>query len=670
MRSAIIAALLAASSFGALANPGIVESTDTNSANTIFVIPTVPGQQNLCLDSSGQLTVTCTGHNTISGPAPAIVSGFGSTTGGTLPILVSTSNDNAGRLSVGSGGATSGTLTFASSWGYAPICSVQDETTSNIMRATPASNGTQLQITGTMVGNDVLSYQCIGIPAPGSGPPVPAFYVSATGSNANNGLSTSTPFQTFGAAQTAMRAQPTGGIKTTNIMSAGGTFTLAGTFTLISADNGETWQNNPGDTPIIDGGGTVNNLWFLNTTTNITIQGLTFQNTTYPSASSSRGGVFIQSGTSNNVIANHFSHTNQGILMQAAINNLISGNQFDNAGGGDTSGGSCTAYPSGTTVNCAGSAMEVDNTSNGNTIQFNLYNGTTAPNTHGGCVYGHGVNNNLITHNYCENTVGMGIGIEDFGASTHNSNNVISYNIVHNSNTSSQDTGGIYMLARDQPNVGATVVDHNYVDFPATMPNSKNIRGLYLDDCTSNSTWTNNIVVNGGAGTSTTGGASGGSVFQVHVGSNNVLNNNIGTLAASAIQAILLQSDSGTGTCSTTMTGNTASINIFTAPSGTPTAVTALHTTGATQLTVGTLQLWQGTGTPWNGTSGVSGVTFSTLSFTNPLFVAPTTVDPISKMANFNFQGGSGSPGLGFNQIDQSQIGLVNPSTAHWFYVY
>lgn len=669
MRTYILASLLAAFAFAspAVAGNGIVESSNGLSANLVFQIQTVPGQQTVCLDSDGNFTVTCAGHSTFSGPAPAIVQGFGQTTGGSLPVLISTSNDNAGRLVVGSGGATSGTLTFASSWGYAPICAVQDETTSNTMRATPASNGTTLTITGTMVGNDVLSYQCVGIPTPSSGPPSPAYYVSANGSDSNNGLSTSTPFQTFGAAQTAMRAQPSTGIKTTFIMSAGGNFTPGSTFTLTSADNNTRWQANGTDQPIIDGGGTLNNIWFLNTTTNITIQGLTFQHTT-AAGNASRAAIFMQSATSNNIIANHFSNTNEGILLQASNNNLISGNQLDNAGNGDTTGGTCSAFPGGATVNCAGSAMELDNTSNGNTVQYNLINGATGQNTHGGCIYMHGTNNNLITHNYCENSNGMGIGIEDFGSTTHNSNNVISFNIIHNSNTSSSDSGGIYLLARDQPNVGGTTVDHNYVDFPAVMANSNQIRGLYLDDCTSNSIWTNNIVVNGGAGTHSGGG--GGSIFQVHVGSNNTLTNNFGTIAASATQAILTQSDGGTGTCSTTMTGNIASDNIFLAASGTPTAVTALHTTGSTQLTVQTIELWQGSGGAWNGTSGVSGVTFSGISLTNPLFVDLGTVNPTTKMLNFGFQAGSPAPGLGINAIDQSQIGLVNPTTAHWPYVY
>lgn len=74
------------------------------------------------------------------------------------------SGDQAGRLTVNNTGASIITITFATNFanGHAsgPACSAQNETTSNIVRAT--STPTTLVLTGTTVSGDVISYQCIG----------------------------------------------------------------------------------------------------------------------------------------------------------------------------------------------------------------------------------------------------------------------------------------------------------------------------------------------------------------------------------------------------------------------------------------------------------------------------------------------------------------------------
>ena len=101
---------------------------------------------------AGNLVVR--GHMLTSGGAvPAIAAGFGR-----RPSLVG--NDNAGRITVGAGGARSGKITFAAAWGNPPVCSVQDETTSNLIRPTPTA--TTLTFTGPMVAGDAVSYQCTG----------------------------------------------------------------------------------------------------------------------------------------------------------------------------------------------------------------------------------------------------------------------------------------------------------------------------------------------------------------------------------------------------------------------------------------------------------------------------------------------------------------------------
>jgi hypothetical protein len=87
-----------------------------------------------------------------NGVKPTIASGFG--TGATLA-----GSDVAGRVTVGTNGASSGVLTFASAYNAAPSCTAQNETSPNLQRTTAtASNVT---ITGTMAAGDKVTYLCV-----------------------------------------------------------------------------------------------------------------------------------------------------------------------------------------------------------------------------------------------------------------------------------------------------------------------------------------------------------------------------------------------------------------------------------------------------------------------------------------------------------------------------
>jgi hypothetical protein len=95
------------------------------------------------------------GHIVAHNTDVTITSGFG---GASFVVGSST----AGRVTVGAGGASSGVLSFTTSYAVnPPSCFVQDETTSNLMRATPSL--TTLTITGTMVAGDKVNYWCVGI---------------------------------------------------------------------------------------------------------------------------------------------------------------------------------------------------------------------------------------------------------------------------------------------------------------------------------------------------------------------------------------------------------------------------------------------------------------------------------------------------------------------------
>jgi len=94
------------------------------------------------------------------GVTPSITSGFG-----TSPTLDSASTDNAGRITIGSGGsATSGVITFGGTWqNTAPACVANDETTGLQVRATATT--TTLTITGASAfgASDKVTYLCMGL---------------------------------------------------------------------------------------------------------------------------------------------------------------------------------------------------------------------------------------------------------------------------------------------------------------------------------------------------------------------------------------------------------------------------------------------------------------------------------------------------------------------------
>jgi hypothetical protein len=101
------------------------------------------------------------------------------------------------------------------------------------------------------------------------------FYLSTTGSDSNPGTTPTTAFLTPGKLQTAL--QTLGTAAGTGCLE-GGTYSLASALSLSSAnDANKTWINYAGQTPILDGGGTVTQGIVIGES-GITIQGITVQN--------------------------------------------------------------------------------------------------------------------------------------------------------------------------------------------------------------------------------------------------------------------------------------------------------------------------------------------------------------------------------------------------------
>jgi hypothetical protein len=92
------------------------------------------------------------GHLAILNTPPTITSGFG-----TSPTIAGA--DMAGRIVVGTGGASSGVITFSMAWAAAPPCIANNETTSQPVRATALT--TTLTFTGTMAAGDKITWLCM-----------------------------------------------------------------------------------------------------------------------------------------------------------------------------------------------------------------------------------------------------------------------------------------------------------------------------------------------------------------------------------------------------------------------------------------------------------------------------------------------------------------------------
>lgn len=96
-----------------------------------------------------------TGSNNlyVQGTTPTISSGFGTT-----PAIAGTASTF--RVTVGAGGDTTGVVLFSATWANAPVCQANNETTAQLVRATPTT--TQVTIAGTMTAADVVSVTCVG----------------------------------------------------------------------------------------------------------------------------------------------------------------------------------------------------------------------------------------------------------------------------------------------------------------------------------------------------------------------------------------------------------------------------------------------------------------------------------------------------------------------------
>lgn len=300
-------------------------------------------------------------------------------------------------------------------------------------------------------------------------PPVasgPAYYVSTGGNDSGDG-SAAHPFATL---QHAISKTETGTIKT--VYMEAGTYSARSAVTLTAADNGVQILAVPGAAVVLDAGGSNPNILLLNGASNVTVSGLTFQNTGLDFLSAA---LFLSGSNGDSIVGNTFANNGEAVLLAHS-----SGVTFDHN----------------TVTNSYSSAVEVKDDSNSDVFSNNVINGVGATNVVGAGFFSHGIHNDVFRNNLVENTRGAGIAIEDFGQGyTLNDYNTITQNRVINTSQSqlSTDDGAIYILGRSDTDQHTTV-SLNFISNSGNVNSNAHVEGLYLDDNTSGVNLTGNIV--------------------------------------------------------------------------------------------------------------------------------------------------------------------------------
>lgn len=370
-----------------------------------------------------------------------------------------------------------------------------------------------------------------------------------------------------------------------------------------------------GQKPVLTGPG--GNLVTLDGTSNVTLQGLTFENT-----GSSQGAVYVVNASWNNVVGNLFANNNNGVVLDRSAHNLVAGNEIDNT----TTGG-----------------VVVGNNSSSNTVDSNRIDGTSLIGTGTGSagVILTGGTGNMISHNQIQNTAGAGIALLNWDNSSQNLGDTITGNVIVNANSASgvSDSGGIYMLGRSGGDTG-TQITNNFVSL-ASQPTNGNSVDVYLDDLASGVTVKGNILKEGNF------------AFQIHGGHNDLITNNIldmGPMSAENIGAALIQSASGGSMYNDVVTQNIVYSTATSAP-------TVWVTYGGT-ASIGNNLYYNANGQSMGGTYG-DNLRDSNMQYGNPNFANPGG-------GNFTLGSGSAAGAIGFSAIDQGSMGLA-PTTAHWY---
>ncbi len=250
----------------------------------------------------------------------------------------------------------------------------------------------------------------------------------------------------------------------------------------------------------------------LNGAAGVTVQGLTFTNTT-----TDGNALDVIGGDVNTITGNSFVNVGTGIrLTQGSDRNLVSGNYLDHLG-----------------INgIALTGQSVGNTVTGNRIQH-----IGEVRKYAGGIMASGISDTVISHNDIDHSSRYGISVKNWDSATISLNNAILYNRIRNTGTETADSGGIELLGRSNLNTG-TRIEGNWIEHTggiATTSTGQWLRnykgyGIYLDDLTSGVTVQGNFLRD-----------TAWAAVMIHGGHDNTVANNIGVLGANGESFIRIE---------------------------------------------------------------------------------------------------------------------------------
>ncbi|OYD82347.1 carbohydrate-binding domain-containing protein [Azospirillum brasilense] len=250
----------------------------------------------------------------------------------------------------------------------------------------------------------------------------------------------------------------------------------------------------------------------LNGANGVTVQGLTFTNTT-----TDGNALDVLNGDVNTIAGNSFVNVGTGIrLTQGSDRNLVSGNYLDHLG-----------------IN----GIALTGQSIGNTVTGNRIQRIGEVRKYAGGIMASGISDTVISHNDIDHSSRYGISVKNWDSATISLNNAILHNRVRNTGEETADSGGIELLGRSNLHTG-TRIEGNWVEHTggiATTSTGQWLRdykgyGIYLDDLTSGVTVTGNFLHD-----------TAWAAVMIHGGHDNTVTNNVSVLGANGESFIRLE---------------------------------------------------------------------------------------------------------------------------------
>ncbi len=139
---------------------GILPSANGGSASAFFTVagPATTAKTFTFPDASATILTTnavVTNAQIYGGATPASSTGFGT---GTPGVIETGSVDFGGRVTIGTGGDTTGAITFGGTYAVKPHCVANNESTAAAVQASAST--TVLTLTGTFTATHTLTWVC------------------------------------------------------------------------------------------------------------------------------------------------------------------------------------------------------------------------------------------------------------------------------------------------------------------------------------------------------------------------------------------------------------------------------------------------------------------------------------------------------------------------------